>query len=121
MVRFLKESAREIDERAYDVAKEVEYALEDSGGLLEKSDVNGIIRDYMDREDTTTDFFVDVYSVLTRMGIYTSDATGEVFTSDYADEHPEMLRESKRLKKSQRRLRERFDDPAPQIMFDVSD
>lgn len=97
----LEESKKlqEVDERAYDLAEKIAEEIRKSGCMNFQDIVDMIAK--LTGEDIDTIYEKqldnDVYGCLSFEGIICNYSTGDFCTDEYAEEHPEVLEESKKL------------------------
>lgn len=92
-----KKLQEEVDEEAYSIAEKIAKEIEEKGIMnFEEVDARIIeLSNKTEEEILNSDFKNSVYGCLNFEGIDQNFSTGDFFTQTYAEQHPEVLEESK--------------------------
>lgn len=97
-----KKLQEEVDEEAYSIAEKIAKEIEEKGIMnFEEVDARIIeLSSKTEEEILNSDFKNSVYGCLNFEGIDQNFSTGDFFTQTYAEEHPEVLEESKKVEEN---------------------
>jgi hypothetical protein len=101
MEEYLEENkeikTEEVSDEAYDVAEKIATEIEKQG-RMNFEDVDNLIAKYTGKSIETIqeeELNTTIYGILNYKGISQNLSSGDFYTSKYAEEHPEVLEESK--------------------------
>lgn len=97
-----KKLQEEVDEEAYSIAETIAKEIEEKGIMnFEEVDARIIeLSSKTEEEILNSDFKNSVYGCLNFEGIDQNFSTGDFFTQTYAEEHPEVLEEGKKVEEN---------------------
>lgn len=97
-----KKLQEEVDEEAYSIAEKIAKEIEEKGIMnFEEVDARIIeLSSKTEEEILNSDFKNSVYGCLNFEGIDQNFSTGDFFTQTYAEQHPEVLEENKKVEEN---------------------